>query len=91
MNNYDWKIHKKLEDARTVYIVPARANGKTYTAKKEYLRLLKAGKKLVFMSPKTSGDLRGSSYESIIVDRDMLSPAQLERAERILDIFMETT
>lgn len=30
-NKYDWKIHKILDEAKRVYILPARGSDKTYT------------------------------------------------------------
>lgn len=45
MESYlDWKIHKKLDEARRVYICPARHNDKTYTQLELYAELMAQNK-----------------------------------------------
>lgn len=50
-NKYDWKIHKILDEAKRVYILPARGNDKLYnqlelytdlTTKKRDIRIIRA-------------------------------------------------
>ena len=40
----DWNIHKKLDETRRVYVMPARANDKTYTQLELYKELMTQGK-----------------------------------------------
>lgn len=42
MNYVDWKIHRKLDEARRIYFYPARGSGKT----KVLLDLINSGKKV---------------------------------------------
>lgn len=42
MNCVDWKIHRKLDEARSIYIYPARGEGKTQVL----LDLIDSGKKV---------------------------------------------
>ena len=44
-NKYDWKIHKILDEAKRVYICPARGNGKLYTQLELYADLFTNKKK----------------------------------------------
>lgn len=44
VNHYDWKIHKILDEARTVYICPARGNSKLYTQLELYVELMTQNK-----------------------------------------------
>lgn len=39
-NKYDWKIHKILDEAKRVYICPARGNGKLYNQLELYVDLM---------------------------------------------------
>ena len=39
-NSHDWKIHKILDEAKRVYILPARGNDKLYTQLELYVDLL---------------------------------------------------
>lgn len=45
-NHHDWKIHKILDEARRVYICPARGNCKPERTLRMYKELLEEGKKL---------------------------------------------
>lgn len=40
MNSHEWKIHKILEEAKRVYICPARGNNKVYTQLEMYVDLM---------------------------------------------------
>lgn len=40
----DWNIHKKLDETRRIYVMPARANDKTYTQLELYKELTAQGK-----------------------------------------------
>ena len=45
-SSIDWKIHRKLDGARTVYLTVARGNGKTLRTHELYENLTGAGKKV---------------------------------------------
>ena len=51
-NNHDWKIHRILDDARKVYICPARGNDKLYTQLELYAELMAQNKEIIFMRKK---------------------------------------
>jgi hypothetical protein len=55
-----------------------------------YQELVAAGKKLVFVRPDYHDKLRGRRYEPIIVDRDILTLEQYERAEEMLKAFLSS-
>lgn len=42
----DWKIRKKLDETRRVYVMPARANDKTYTQLELYSELMTQNKEI---------------------------------------------
>lgn len=42
----DWNIHKKLDETRRVYVIPARANDKTYTQLELYSELMAQNKEI---------------------------------------------
>lgn len=42
----DWNIHKKLDETRRVYVMPARANDKTYTQLELYSELMAQNKEI---------------------------------------------
>lgn len=86
----DWKIHKKLDEARSIYICPARADGKYLRTLRMYQELMDSGKKLVFVRPEPYSKLRGQRYEPIIVDKDILTLDQCERADEILKMFLSS-
>lgn len=50
-SNIDWKIHRKLDEARTVYFTVSRGNGKTYRMLELYNELITAGKRVVIVKP----------------------------------------
>lgn len=47
INHHDWKIHKILDEAKRVYICPARGNGKPERTLRMYKELLEEGKEIV--------------------------------------------
>lgn len=44
MNSHEWKIHKILDEAKRVYIRPARGSGKIYTQLELYAELMAQNK-----------------------------------------------
>lgn len=46
INHRDWKIHKRLIEATTVYIWPARGNSKPYTQLELYAELFSGGRRI---------------------------------------------
>ena len=42
----DWNIHKKLDETRRVYVMPARANNKTYAQLELYSELMAQNKEI---------------------------------------------
>lgn len=49
MNHHDWKIHKILDEAKRVYICPARGNDKLYTQLELYSELMAQNKEIVLV------------------------------------------
>lgn len=82
---FDWKIHKRLLDAgglgSSVYIMPARGQGKMWAQLELYAKLLSEGRTVFCGRP--NEPRRGFAYAGGIIDYDILTPAALERADRI--------
>lgn len=68
---------------RSIYVYPSRGNGKTYIAHKMIKAYLEAGYEVKIAEPKQT-NLRGFTLAPAIIDVDILTPAQCERAERML-------
>jgi hypothetical protein len=73
-----------MNSNRTVYIYPSRFNGKTDLVHELVRTYQEAGYEVRFVDPKHS-NLKGSYFRSVFIDKDVLTPARLERAEKILD------
>lgn len=72
--------------ADRVCVSLGRLCGKTMLQHKYIEELRKSGKEVVLVEPKcVDSKLRGTTYAGAIVDLDILSPEQMERANRILD------
>jgi hypothetical protein len=82
---FDWKIHKRLLDAgglgSSVYIMPARGQGKLYAQLELYAKLLAEGRTVIYRLPDKLH--RPACVVGDILDYDILTPAALERADRI--------
>lgn len=50
-SNIDWKIHRKLDEARTVYLAIPRCSGKTWRMLELYEELMATGKRVVVVKP----------------------------------------
>lgn len=72
-------------DSDRVYIAVGRGCGKTRMQAKMIEELTKAGKTVVLIEPKcTTNRTKGFTYAGAIIDLDILTPEQMERADRIL-------
>ena len=74
-----------MNDHKTVYIYPARHNGKSITCLKRIVDLMDAGYNVVPVYRTPQQKLQGRRFEPIIVDKDILRPDQLTRAECMLN------
>lgn len=68
---------------RTIYIHLARGEGKMSLVRERIKKYLEAGYEVKFIEPKQTNP-RGFTLAPAIVDVDILTPAQCERAERML-------
>lgn len=59
-SSIDWRIHRKLDQARTVYLTMPRCSGKTWRMLELYEELIAAGKRVVFVKPEQI--LKGECY-----------------------------
>lgn len=69
---------------KSIYIYPSRGNGKTALMRELIKTYLEAGYEVKFIEPKQT-NLRGFTLPPAIIDKDILTPAQCERAERMLE------
>lgn len=90
MSSYDWSIHKKLINCGgmgpVVYIHKARGNNKPFENYKQLVSIMRAGKRVVHVCPVDT--VKTTSTPSYLLDMDILTPDRLDRAERILDEFL---
>lgn len=82
---FDWKIHKRLLDAgglgSTVCIMPARGQGKMWAQLELYQKLTSEGRTVIYGRP--DKNRQAAFWTDCIIDYDILTPAALERADRI--------
>lgn len=68
-NKYDWKIHKILDEAKRVYICPARGNCKLYNQLELYVDLLAQNKDVKVIR---AGDVKKAvTLKDVIIDKDL--------------------
>lgn len=87
ISSKDWKIHKKLDEARTIYYWPARGQGRSCV--REILELMSDGKKVVVIPRKAPKDLVGRRLNCNLLDKDILTLEQYERADNILREYLK--
>lgn len=78
------------KDSDTVYVTVGRGSGKTRIQARQIEELMKSGKKVVLVEPKyTSKHIEGKTPVDLYVDQGILSPERMERAEKILSMFLK--
>ena len=91
MSNLPWKTHKKLLDAGglgdTVYVIPARGGCKSAAERAVIERLLKEGRTVVYGRPVKP--TRGITFTGAMLDLDILTSEQYERADTFLKEFLK--
>ena len=91
ITTHDWKIQKRLFDAgglgSVVYILPARGGSKLSAERERYLQLLAGGRTVVYVRSNKRARLLGAKQPWFLQDRDMLTPEQYERADKIWNNF----
>lgn len=73
-SSIDWKIHRKLDNASTVYLAIPRCNGKTWRMLELYEELTAAGKKVVVTRADTYQKI--STLQDVEKAIDILRPPQ---------------
>ena len=73
----------EMTGSHRVYIHLARGEGKMSLAREYIKKYQEAGYEVKFIKPKQTNQ-RGFTLAPAIIDVDILSPAQCERAERML-------
>lgn len=68
-NYHDWKIHKILDEAKRVYICPARGSNKTYTQLELYADLMAQNKDIKVVRAEDVKKVVG--FKDIITDKDL--------------------
>lgn len=89
MNYYDWKIHKRLDEARRVYVHQARGNNKVQTQLELYAELMDQGNQITFVR---SADLPKKDPFKIykeLLDMDMLCNREPSWLQDAFDKYFE--
>ena len=69
MNSHEWKIHKILDEAKRVYVYPARGSGKVYTQLELYADLMAQNKEVRVIRAE---DLKKAiTLQDAIIDKDL--------------------
>ena len=68
------------KDSDTVYVTIGRRSGKTMIQARQMEELMKSGKKVVLVEPKLA-----SKRNDWLIDRDILDPERMKRAELMLN------
>ena len=74
-----------MNESKTVYICCGRGSGKLETQRRLYKKLIDAGYRLEFVQSAPFSKLKGRRFEPIVIDKDILRPDQLTRAEVMLN------
>ena len=84
-NIYNWRIHRKLDEARRVYICPARGNCKPERTREMYEDLLNQGKEITFVRAADFPKKDPFKIHEDLLDMDLCS----NRESRWLDTVLE--
>lgn len=76
--------------SKTIYISTARRSGKSAACMKRIQDLEAAGYNVMPVYHTPHENLQGRRYESVIVDKDILTPKACERVERFLDEMLKS-
>ncbi len=74
-----------MGDCKTVYICSGRGSGKVETQCRLYKKLIDSGYRLEFIKSTPFSKLRGRRFEPAIIDKDILHPDKLAKAEQMLN------
>lgn len=69
INHYDWKIHKRLDEAKRVYIYPARGNNKVYTQLELYAELMAQNKDIKII--RAEDVKKAVDFSEALIDKDL--------------------
>ena len=88
-NKYDWNIHKRLDEAKRVYICPARGNGKLYNQIELYLELTTRNKDIKLIRAEDIKKAVDKIKSEPVLDYDLYSdlaaPMYRDSIDRFLD------
>lgn len=74
----------------TIYVMVGRSCGKTIALARELEEICKSGKKVVLVEPKySSRHIEGKRPIDLYVDRGILTPERMERAEQMLRMLLK--
>lgn len=73
-----------MSDNNTIYIYPSRGNGKTALMRELIKTYREAGYEVKVVEPKLTSS-RSITLRSLLIDKDILTLPQCERAERMLE------
>ena len=77
-------------DNNAIYVMVGRGGGKTMAWLREIEELVKSGKKVVLVEPKcTTAQTKPVPYSNGVIDWDILTQGQMERAEQISRMFLK--
>lgn len=89
LNHHDWKIHRRLEEARKVYICPARGNCKSERTREMYEDLIKQGKEITFVRSDNLPKLDPFELKEAFIDKGLVCNNEPPWLQNALDKYFE--
>lgn len=89
INHYDWRIHRKLDEARRVYICPARGNGKLERTREMYEDLLDQGKEITFVRAADLPKKDPLKIHKELLDMDLCYHREPSWFEKMIDDYLK--
>lgn len=86
VNPHEFDIHRKLREAKVVYVSFARGGGKPETTRRKIEKLIATGMDVRAIRP--ADRITVKAIESMMLDKDILSQARLKRADELINGFM---
>ena len=88
-NSHDWKIHKILDEAKRVYVCPARGTNKVQTQLELYAELMDQGKEIAFVRSKDLPKKDPFKVYKQFLDMDLICNREAPWLQDAIDKYFE--